>query len=325
MKGHESGHAPAGVSWGELVHAWREEHGGWAALADQLIRRAGGAVEMPSDPGSIEKGLRRLAQRGGRDGGQYGRWALRFLGVPTPVALWLRWMGQYHHRFSDLPVSLRRQQLAMWDGPPVQGSPAGAWIDLGMASVGLRSQDHGLVQTRMQRVAARLERIEVSAQLEWHLLDAYLADDAESRLRAAEALVEDARLEPDDRQCYRARVLDMRAYRALRDDTRDAIDTGQRLYEAIDADSSLPFVCFRRANGLAYCALRRGQQDAAYRLALEAADHAGDGGFVRFRIMALSLASRAADPAAAASLSERADRLAERLEDEDLRSRLRRH
>ncbi len=251
-------------------------------------------------------------------------WALRFLGVPAPISAWLRGMGQYHHRFSDVPVSLRRRQLTMWDRPPVQGSPDGAWVDLGMASVGLRSEDLELVDTRMRHVAARLDNIEASAKLEWCLLAAYLADAAAPRLREAEALLDEPGLEPDDRACYRARVLDMRAYQALRRADEAAVDEGEALYASIGSDTGLPFVDFRRTNGLAYCALRRGQDAAAHSLALEAASHAGDGGFVRFRVMALSLASRAAEPEVARSLRARADRLARGLEDEDLRARLRR-
>lgn len=79
--GHDSGHAPGGSSWGDLVHHWRAEHGGWAALAEELVRRAGD-VGLPKDLGSIQRGLRRLSERGQLEGGQYGRWMLRYFGVP---------------------------------------------------------------------------------------------------------------------------------------------------------------------------------------------------------------------------------------------------
>src|SRR5688500_9544965 len=132
-EGHDPGHPPAGLTWGDLVAAWRTELGGLTALAEELMRRAGHA-ELPRDLGSIERGLRRLGERGHQDGGQYGRWLDRFFGMPPSIESWVRWMGQYHRRFADLPVSLCRQQLAMWDRPPVRDSAAGAWIDLGVAS-----------------------------------------------------------------------------------------------------------------------------------------------------------------------------------------------
>jgi hypothetical protein len=37
--------------------------------------------------------------------------------------------GQYHRRFTDLPVS-RAGGTSVWDRPPVRDAPAGAWIDL---------------------------------------------------------------------------------------------------------------------------------------------------------------------------------------------------
>ena len=53
-------------------------------------------------------------------------------------------------------------------------------------------------------------------------------------------------------------------------------------------------------------------------LAQRAADEAGDGGLVRMRVMALNLLSRVLAPDQAAVVNERARRMANALEDEDL-------
>ena len=97
-----------GCTWGQLVDLLAKRHGGQAALVDLLIRRGTGVVELPDDPQTIERAIRRLAQRGNGDGGKYGRWLIRFFGVPQQLVDTARWMGQYHSRFSDLPTSLRQ-------------------------------------------------------------------------------------------------------------------------------------------------------------------------------------------------------------------------
>ena len=329
--GHDPGHPPIGYAWDDLVEAWRDRSGGWTALAEELVRRASAGVELPPDLGSIEKGLRRLAGRGHEGGGQYGRWLLRYFGVPEPIASWARWMGQYHRRFADLPVSLRRRQLELWDRPPLSESAHGAWIDLGMASVGMRVGDRGLVDARVQRAARRVEAAGIAACLEHALLCARLSSDDADEVRAAasldgaESLLADPSLGAEDAACYRARVLDARAFRALRphDDPR-SIDRGRALYESIPTGTEIPFVDFRRDLGLAYCAYRGAERAHAVELALRAAEHAADGGFVRLRVMAFNLASRAADGEQAERLRARADRLSRQLEDEDLLARVRR-
>jgi hypothetical protein len=50
-------------------------------------------------------------------------------------------------------------------------------------------------------------------------------------------------------------------------------------------------------------------------------DHAGDGGFVRFRIMAMNLLTRMVPADEGALLNARAQRLARQLQDEDLLQR----
>ena len=95
---------PHGCTWCRYVALLIDAHGSAAALADRLIRRADEAVGLPEDPQSIERGIRRLATRGNAPGGQYGRWLLRFFGVPPALVETARWMGQYHGRFADLPA-----------------------------------------------------------------------------------------------------------------------------------------------------------------------------------------------------------------------------
>ncbi len=330
-EGHDPGQPAGGITWREIVDAFRREHGGWAPLAEELARRAGNSAELPRDLESIERGLRRLAGRGQRDGGQYGRWLERYFGTPASVASWLRWLGQYHRRFADLPVSLRERQLELWDRPPMRDAAAGVWIDLGVASVAMRKSDRALVDARLARAATRLGRAEVAAQLEHALFSLRLASDdrdprAEARARAdVEARLDAPELGREDAACYRARYLDARAYRLLHPyEGEPQIAEAHARYASIPADSGVPFVDFRRAVGLAYCAYRLGDRGRAVSLALDAAEHAADGGLVRMRTMALNLASRAAEGPEAARLRERARRLAALLEDEDLLARVQR-
>ena len=48
---------PAGLSWGEYLARWVTDIGGWLPLADQLIHRAGDAVDIPQDPQTVERGI----------------------------------------------------------------------------------------------------------------------------------------------------------------------------------------------------------------------------------------------------------------------------
>jgi hypothetical protein len=327
-EGHDPGHPSAGLTWGELVGAWRSELGGWTALAEEMIRRAGGGVELPADLLSVERGLRRLSERGQKSGGQYGRWLDRCFGVPPGLESWVRWMGQYHRRFVDLPVSMCRRQLAMWDRPPVRDTAAGVWIDLGVASAALRASDRESAAVRIARAGTKAARAGAAAVLEHRLLAAYATSDravARALLAEAEPLLGAGELEAEDAACYLARHLDAMAYQDLHPPEGEP-DIARALgrYEAIPIETGVAFVDFRRALGRAYCAYKRGDRALGVSLALEAADHAADGGFVRLRAMALNLASRAASGEEAARLRARALRLSSWLEDEDLVARVER-
>src|SRR3954454_707673 len=110
--------SPLGCTWQRYLEQLAGEHGGWTALTHALIRRAGPSAGLPVDPGTIERGLRRLRARGNAPGGQYGLWLLRHFAVRRPFADTARWMGQYHVHFAALPLTLYEEQLRLWDRPP---------------------------------------------------------------------------------------------------------------------------------------------------------------------------------------------------------------
>jgi len=334
LPGHESGHdlrPPVGFDWDAFVLAFVEEHGGWTALCDELLRRAAGTDDFPSDPQVIEKGLRRLAKRGNKTGGQYGRWMIRHFGIPSSLLRWAQWMGQLHSRFSDFPSSLRWEQLSLWDRPPLTESRIAAWIHVGMASVLLRMQQNDDAARRLTMAERGAEQAGIACRMEVALLRAKLLTD-EGRRPEAEALFDSVErwlaadeLSADDRRCYHARLVGQRAYHLTRPAPGYAEDLASALtlFESIDDEPFLPFVAFRKGNGLAYCHWKLGDAAQGQHWARLAEQHAGDGGFVRFRIMALNLLCRMLPAAEAAPVRARAERLAQLLEDEDLLRRVR--
>lgn len=343
MPGHDSGQdprPPLGLNWESVVLAWVQELGGWTKLSDELMRRARDEDSIPTDIGAIEKGLRRLARRENRPGGQYGRWLTRYFGMPASLEHWARWMGQYHSRFADLPTSVRWQQLSAWDKPPISETRIVAWIHIGLASVLLRMGDLTSALARLEMAEAVASGAGDACLLEVMLVRAKLQTDmgdkrgAASTLDGAGALLGDAWLGEEDRLCYHARWIAQRAYQLTSPHPQpaEAIAEARRLFESIPDEPFVPFVAFRKCNGLAYCAWRLGWDTKALSLARLAEQHAGDGGLVRFRVMALKLQARieGASPASstaqahAEKLLRRAERLAELLEDADLSQRLRR-
>lgn len=341
MPGHDSGHAdprpPIGLSWESVVLAWVQELGGWSNLSNELVRRGHDEESIPTDVTAVEKGLRRLAKREHRPGGQYGRWLTRYFGIPASLEHWARWMGQYHSRFADLPTGVRWQQLSAWDKPPVSETRISAWIHIGFASVMLRMGDLTSALARLEMAEGAAAVAGEACLLELMLVRAKLQTDmgdrrgAASTLDEAGALLGDAWLDEDDRLCYHARWISQRAYHLTSPHPQpaEAIAEARRLFESIPEEPFVPFVAFRKCNGLAYCAWRLGWQTKALSLARLAEQHAGDGGLVRFRVMSLKLqanieAESTTSAAHAQKLLERAKRLAELLEDADLSERLRR-
>ncbi|MFT3713744.1 MAG: hypothetical protein QM817_39295 [Archangium sp.] len=282
------GSPPLGCTWERYVETLILEHGGLTALTQLLIRRAGKNTELPDDPGSIERALRRLRSRGNEPGGQYGRWLLKHFGVPAPLEQTAKWMGQYHSRFSDLPRSLRESQLWLWDRPPIAESSAGGWIQLGLASVALERGEFAVAAERQKRAAGLSGAGRVEAELLAARLESQQGVDVFERLRRVEALVAELP-RGADRECYRARVLDQLAYaHSHAKPARHA--EARKLYASIaDDDSTAAFARFRRHHGLAYCEWKLGRTARAARHAELAAEHAGDAGLLRFRAQALSL------------------------------------
>lgn len=333
MEGHDSGHAPAaapplGLDWETYVGDLVRDFSGWTGLADELLRRSAEVADAPADLGSVEKGLRRLAARGQRPGGKYGRLLLRLFGVSAGLERWARWMSQYHSRFTDLPSRLRLEQLRLWDRPPVSESSLAAWIHVGLATVHHRLGDAESCARRLELAAARAPRAGAAAEAEVLLFAAYRATNRGERAAAradfdrVEALLPD--IEGADRWCYEARLLGQRAYHLTRPEPGEPADcaAARALFEEIPADSQIPFVDYRRAAGLAWCTWQLGDRAAGIDLARRALDHAGDGGFVRFRVMALKMLSRMLEGDESRRLRARAAALARRLEDEDLARRV---
>ncbi len=330
--GHETGHAghlADAFTWCEYVDALKTELGGWSALAAALQDRVEDGV--PEDPDNVVRGLKRLRGRGQKVGGTYGALLLRTFGLPPQIAEWGRLMGQYHSRFADLPVALRRQQLTRWDRPPVSESPFAIWVHLGLASVAHRDRDLSEAKRRLA-LAGDVRKPDPTARMEHALLAARLASDdgdlrAEGRaLDDAEAHLNQGGLPEPDRACYHARLMDQRAYRASRGWREDPRRLTEALahYESIDdGHEAPPFVVFRRALGRAWCHWRMGDDPLAGELCAVAARYAGDGGLVRCRVMALNLHARIeGDTATGRELLARARRLTAMVDDADLRSRL---
>lgn len=318
------------MGWGALVRAHVAEFGGYAALADELVHRLSAVPDAPRDRQTVEKGLRRLAGRGSKAGGQYGRWVLRHLGVPTDLRRWLAWLGQYHSRFADLPTGLRLEQLRLWDRPPISESAELAWVHVGLASAWLRLRDRERCEAQLERAEALAMRAGLAAELEVALLRARLLADADegygpafAALDTADSRLSGGALEAEDRACYRARIEGQRIYLRLRPREPGAepeLDAARASAAAIPEGTGLPFVEFRRAECLAECARVGGELERARALAREAAEHAADGGYVRFRIMALECLAKAWPPGSEERARARAhaQRLARALADEDL-------
>jgi hypothetical protein len=311
--------SPMGCTWQRYLEHLVDEHGGWTALIRLLIQRAGPSAGLPLDPGTIERGLRRLKTRGNAPGGQYGRWLLRYFGVPRPLEDTARWMGQYHGRFADLPLSLCEAQLWLWDRPPIAESPAACWIHLGIASVALRRRDLDGARLRLERARDATYQ---AAQVESELLAARLEVDAGRASHAGEALARaqahiDGLPPGSERDCYYARWADQRAYHLIHAGSQPDLAHATQLYQSINAQSPAAFALFRRHHGLAYCHWKLGDHDRALQHAGDAVDHAGDAGLLRFRVMALQLLAHI-EPRKAPELRLRSNRIIAELEHSDV-------
>ncbi|MCA9544501.1 MAG: hypothetical protein KC613_08925 [Myxococcales bacterium] len=252
---------------------------------------------------------------------------LQVFGLPTAVADRVRWMGQYHSRFSDLPTSLAAELLRPWDRPPVSETPARIWVLLGRASVGLRRRS-AAVAGLVAQASVLATRAEPSAQVELALVQAFCwaRSDAAGCSRAlaeAERLLCDdgAQMDSADRVNLHARWVDQVAYPLNRPGAGARDHTAAAdLYRSIPAEGPLFAQC-RRANGLGWSLLKLGDRAGAEVEARRSVAAAGDLGSLRLRAMALNLLGAATDGEVSAAAKARAQGIAARLEDEALRLR----
>ncbi|CAN5417633.1 hypothetical protein BH09MYX1_BH09MYX1_29320 [soil metagenome] len=320
-KGHDPGHDDLpGCTWERYVELLVSEAGGWAPLADALIHKARG--RGPSDRTTVEKGIRRLAARGQRPGGQYGRLLIESFGVPRVVEDWARWMGQHHSRFADLPVPLREAELLRWNRPPIAESAAASWIQIGLASCALRRGDALAAIGLLTRAKLRALRTGGALEAEHLLFDARLlrgeGDDASADALLVRAGRVIGSLSKAEFPAYGARLADQHAYAILHPTKGEP-----RIADALSVYRSIPelddpFVAFRRAHGIAYCTWKLGKIKDARVAARAAVEHAGDAGQIRFRVLALDLLSHLVDDEEAESLRGRARRMARALSEGEL-------
>src|SRR4051812_1873228 len=98
--GHEPGHS--GFTWADYVDWLVKTAGSLAAAAARICAQHG----YKESTESVERALRRLRDRGQEEGGKWGVRALSTFGLPGAAEARTRWMGAYHSRFTDLPVSI---------------------------------------------------------------------------------------------------------------------------------------------------------------------------------------------------------------------------
>lgn len=320
---HEAPH-PAGLTWGDYIDWLVTESGTLAAAAERLSARHGHRDEAAS----IERALRRLRSRGQGDGGKWGARALAAFGLPGAADERARWMGAYHSRFTDLPVPVCEDLVRLWDRPPLgQSRTARPWLSLAHASCALRRDDPERARAHLDDARAHLAAAPTEARVELLLTEAFLAsrgapERVPQLLDEAEPLLDDCRDAPS-RACLRVRWIDHRTY-DLNRARPPRYDASEALYRSVPVDGVPPFVLCRRANGLAYARWKQGHRDEGAALAREASRHAGDGGHVRQRAMALAMLARICDGDEAADALRRASAIAARLDDETLRLRFHR-
>lgn len=321
---------PAGWGWREYLAALIEAQGSLAAIAWKLIELSERG-DGPDDVASVERALRRLRERGQRDGGVWGQRLLRRFGVPRSIEDRLRWMGLYHSPFNDLPLGLCEDQLRLWDQPPISASRARVWLQLAATSVALRRRAFDKARAALDGAVATLavrgpdEARPAEASIEAALARAYLESRIGTEqavtalLQQAERALAETPLDRGDRACFVARLIDQRAFRL---NVRGEHAAALALYQTLPSDDVHPFASYRREAGLAFGCLRTGLLPEARRHALLACEHAGDGGYTRLRVMSLLMLARLEEAPAAAQTLARAAGIAGRLGDDELQLRV---
>ena len=318
----ESESRALGFTWGDYVDGLVAREGSLVAVAERLAA----TKSYEEDVGSIERGLRRLRSRGSSPGGKWGSRLLSLFGLPGDVQARLRWMAAYHSRFTDLPVPVCEDLVRLWDHPPTNDRrDSRVWLGIARTCIALRRSEDERALELLEQIERDLEYAPVEARIEFLLIRAFIASKRETD-RVPEVLAAVAPLLPevagdDERACLEVRWIDQRAY-DLNSGLRGAPDyaAAEALYRGIPSEGLPPFVLCRRANGLAYARFKQGDLEQAANLARDAAAHAGDGGHVRLRVMALGLLARIEPRESAAHA--RALEMSRRLDDELLLSRL---
>lgn len=317
--GQEPGH---GFSWGDYVDWLVESHGTLAAVAERLSALRA----YKEDAASIERALRRLRGRGQKEGGSWGTRVLSSFGLPDAADARTRWMGAYHSRFTDLPVSLCLDLVRLWDRPPVNEAPAARmWLGIAHATCALRAADSSSAKEHHRRARASFALGPPDARAELLLAEAFVASrDEKERVPALLAEVEPLLREPmpeDDRACLHARLVDQRAYDVNKSGDLAAAEA---MYRSLPECGVPAFALCRRANGLAYARWKQGAKEEAVAFAHASVRHAGDGGHLRLRAMGLSMLGRILGANAEGDAAKaRAIAIVTALDDEGLRLRFR--
>lgn len=323
---HIAAVSTTGFTWGDFVQALVVERGSLAAVALHMAQRR----DFAEDPESVERGLRRLKGRGSKDGGVWGQRVLRCFGLPPDLDRRVRWMGQYHTRFTDLPTSLGAELVLPFDRPPVSESPARIWLLLARAGLAIRQRADP--EPMLEQACLLAERAPAAAQAELALVKAYVfgrtqPDQVNDALQRAGDIIEDETqtMSPSDRACLFARLIDQRAYPLNRPRPGDAPDHAQAYAQYARIPEAGPlFARCRRENGMGWSRLSMGDKGAGRAHGLKSVELAGDAGSLRMRAMALNLVAAASEGAAAQAAKTRAQAIARRLEDEVLMVRFQR-
>ena len=193
----------------------------------------------------------------------------------------------------------------------------------------LRADDREAGKTHLARIRPLLGKAPPEARVEALLTEAFLAsrDDVErvaGLLDETEPLFE-LPMPAYDRACLFARWIDQRAFERNRSWGGKQPDpaAAEALYRRIPEEGPA-FARARRANGLAYARWKQGFREEGAALAREACRHAGDGGHMRMRAMALNMLARIVGGEEGAEARRRAMAIANELEDEVLRLRFER-
>jgi len=331
--GQDSGHEPTanaenstdpGFSWADHIAWLVDKHGSLAAVAERLSALRG----YKEDVATIERALRRLRSRGQLDGGTWGARLLASFGLPGAVDARARWMGAYHSRFTDLPLPVCRDLVRLWDRPPISDAPASRiWLALAHTTCALRGNEREAAKTHLQRARASFAKAPPEARAEVLLIEAYMAsrDDLTQvphLLSQVEQLLTES-MPKQDKSCLYARWIDQQAYEKNRTAPGKTPDHAgaEALYRSIEEKDAPAFALCRRANGLAYALWKQGLSEQAAASARRAAEHAGDGGHLRLRAMALNMLARIVTGQEAETARARATAIAASLDDEALQMR----